>query len=96
MSAKPGVEMSILSSKGKAWEALRLQVLNRDGWICYYCDREADTVDHVLPKAAGGQDTLDNLVSACRSCNARKQDKTLVRITYYNPRYLPGYAGGRR
>lgn len=30
------------------------------------------TKDHVVPLRDGGRGTLDNLVSACRSCNQRK------------------------
>jgi len=33
------------------------------------------TKDHILPRAEGGKDTLDNLVTACRRCNAKKADK---------------------
>jgi 5-methylcytosine-specific restriction endonuclease McrA len=34
------------------------------------------TKDHKIPRRHGGPDTLDNLVSACRSCNQRKGTKT--------------------
>lgn len=39
---------------------------------CVYCGGEADTVDHVVPRRAGGSDQPHNLVPACRSCNSRK------------------------
>ncbi|WP_353962908.1 HNH endonuclease [Streptomyces sp. NBC_01571] len=84
--------MSNLSSKGTAWEKVRAQALKRDGYICQLqfggCVGEADTVDHVLAKANGGTDTLDNLVAACRPCNSKKQDKMLVRTTWLNPRWF--------
>lgn len=80
--------MSKQSSRGPAWQALRRQVLERDGALCAYCHQEADTVDHIVPKAAGGTDALGNLVAACRRCNGRKQDKVQVRTDWVNRRWL--------
>lgn len=42
------------------------------GYLCWMCGRQADTVDHVKPLAAGGAHALANLRPACRSCNSRK------------------------
>lgn len=58
------------------WKKIRLQVLRRDAYTCNYCGDVANEVDHVHPKSKGGQDELDNLVAACRTCNIRKKDKT--------------------
>ena len=60
------------------WKKLRLQVLNRDGWTCTYCGGQATEADHVWPKARGGEDSLDNLVSACKPCNVRKKDSVFL------------------
>lgn len=44
---------------------------------CAYCgDIYATSVDHVIPVARGGTDTVDNVVSACVRCNGRKGDRT--------------------
>lgn len=55
---------------------LRYEVLRRDDHTCRYCGAKAPdvaiTVDHVLPVALGGADTADNLVAACKDCNAGK------------------------
>jgi hypothetical protein len=32
-------------------------------------------VDHRVAKVKGGEDSLDNLVAACRRCNIQKKDK---------------------
>jgi hypothetical protein len=32
-------------------------------------------VDHIWPKSRGGEDTLDNLTSACAKCNTLKRDR---------------------
>ena len=58
------------------WKKIRVKVLNRDAYTCAYCGDVATEVDHVYPKSKGGEDTLDNLVAACRRCNILKKDKT--------------------
>lgn len=54
----------------------RFEVLRRDDHTCRYCGGAAPdvklTVDHVTPVALGGSDSPDNLVAACRDCNAGK------------------------
>lgn len=56
----------------------RHSVLARDNYTCQYCGvRGKDlTIDHVVPKWAGGPHTWDNLVACCRRCNLKKGDKT--------------------
>jgi hypothetical protein len=34
------------------------------------------TRDHIVPFSRGGRDTWMNVVTACRSCNERKSDRT--------------------
>lgn len=38
------------------------------------CTRRATTKDHVIPVAAGGDDSIENLRPACNNCNAKRQD----------------------
>lgn len=55
----------------------RKNVLRRDGHQCQYCgNRDALTVDHVVPRSRGGEDRWENLVAACIPCNNRKGDRT--------------------
>jgi len=56
----------------------RKNILRRDGHRCQYCGRLEMTVtlDHVIPKARGGEETWENLVCACVSCNNKKGDRT--------------------
>lgn len=57
----------------------RRLVLKRAGGRCEYCGlsqigQEATFhIDHVLPRAAGGRTTSDNLALACVSCSLRKE-----------------------
>jgi hypothetical protein len=60
---------------------LRFAVLSRDAFTCRYCGRKAPDIeihiDHIVPVAEGGTNTLDNLCVACRECNAGKADLLL-------------------
>ncbi|UCH66869.1 MAG: HNH endonuclease [Ignavibacterium sp.] len=56
----------------------RKNILRRDAYRCGYCGR-GDlrlTIDHIIPKARGGTDSWDNLISACTICNNKKSDRT--------------------
>ena len=62
-------------------KSVRLEVLKRDCFTCQYCGQKAPDVvieiDHIKPVAAGGDNHIMNLVSACKDCNAGKSDKLL-------------------
>lgn len=51
-------------------------VLRRDEYTCMYCGRRAHTIDHVLPTSRGGENTWENTVASCLSCNNKKDDRT--------------------
>jgi 5-methylcytosine-specific restriction endonuclease McrA len=43
---------------------------------CVYCGSgENLTTDHLIPKNRGGDNSADNLVIACKSCNSSRGDK---------------------
>lgn len=56
----------------------RREVFIRDHFTCQYCGTKTRdlTLDHVVPRHRGGKHTWDNLVSACKSCNHRKGNRT--------------------
>ena len=60
----------------------RHHVIKRDRYTCQYCGtqptrrREKLTIDHVVPKARGGETTWENCVAACEPCNAKKANQT--------------------
>ncbi|QXQ10830.1 HNH endonuclease [Paeniglutamicibacter sp. Y32M11] len=58
----------------------RRGVLRRDGHSCGYCGRSANTIDHITPRCRGGEDSWENLVAACQSCNSVKADRTLAQL----------------
>ncbi len=53
----------------------RRAVFVRDNYECQYCGRNADNVDHVIPRSRGGAHSWDNVVAACRPCNSRKENR---------------------
>lgn len=62
------------SYRPMAWS--RHGVLQRDDRECAYCGRRASTIDHVTPRAQGGENTWLNTISACPACNGKKGART--------------------
>lgn len=54
---------------------IRVWLFKRDRWRCLCCSSSKQlTVDHIVPVNKGGNNTLSNLQTLCRSCNSRKSD----------------------
>jgi len=52
-------------------------LVQKEGQHCAYCGSTLELQwDHIIPLSRGGPDTIDNLVRACRKCNASKGSKT--------------------
>jgi 5-methylcytosine-specific restriction endonuclease McrA len=52
-------------------------IFRNKGGYCYYCGKEAETLDHVNPRHKGGSSEDNNLVPACRRCNRLKGGRSL-------------------
>lgn len=54
----------------------RFEVFKRDGFTCAYCGAHPPDVllhcDHINPVAGGGDNDIDNLITACQACNLGK------------------------
>ena len=59
------------------WKKLRLEILSRDGYICWICGGDgADSVDHLVSRKNGGDLwDRDNLAAAHKQCNSAKGSK---------------------
>lgn len=44
---------------------------------CAYCEEDATSLDHIIPRHKSGETTRKNLVPACRRCNASKASSRL-------------------
>jgi 5-methylcytosine-specific restriction endonuclease McrA len=89
---RPGIgmvlSMSKFSSHGRTWDHLKSLCIARDG-MCVRCGTDTDlTADHILSKALGGEDNLDNLQTLCRSCNAKKGAAVEVRNTWLDQEWF--------
>lgn len=59
----------------------RRAIFEKSGGKCHYCACELTLegrwhVEHMIPRALGGQSVEDNLVAACAPCNHKKRDQT--------------------
>ena len=68
----------------------------RDHAVCAYCGREVElreaTMDHVIPKSLGGENSWTNATLACPRCNHTKSnslpgDKWKPKHKLYEPNY---------
>lgn len=75
------------NANGSKWirKEKRLALYIRDGFACAYCGRdlrsaEPDevTLDHLLPRQAGGSNEASNIITACRPCNSSRQDRPWI------------------
>jgi len=58
----------------------RRNIFLRDEHCCQYCrqqfPRHQLSLDHVVPRSRGGEDSWENVVCACLTCNVRKGGRT--------------------
>lgn len=93
----PGVE-GAAGVGGEALHAWRIprpfrrNVALRDGYRCCFCGCRLSyrtlTLDHVVPKCLGGEDSWENLASACMRCNSRKGSLRVEELGKINMRLL--------
>ena len=59
----------------------RTRVFERDGYICRYCQKQLTrftaTLSHAKPVAEGGDDSAENLLTACVDCNMQQRKREL-------------------
>jgi 5-methylcytosine-specific restriction endonuclease McrA len=57
------------------------QIIERDGLGCVWCNTQLSvnhrdaSIEHVIPRAHGGADVIENMALACKGCNRRRSDK---------------------
>ena len=65
-------------------------VMKRDKYVCIFCGKKADTVEHLLPQSRWPELSRDwmNTAAACFKCNNKKGARTLEEAhmkTLYEP-----------
>ena len=67
----------------------RLKVFERDQYLCRYCSKQltrfSATLDHLHPVSEGGDNSFDNLLTSCLSCNSRKTNRPVMDLLSRNP-----------
>ena len=62
----------------------RKNIFRRDNYTCQYCSEKCSptrlTIDHIIPKYKGGENSWKNLVTACKFCNSKKGNLSLNNI----------------
>ncbi len=60
----------------------RLKVFERDKYLCHYCKKQltrfSATLDHIQPVSKGGDNSYDNLITACLLCNSQRGAKPIM------------------
>ncbi len=67
---------------------LHLNLLMHDP--CSYCGMPMEAIDHIVPLTKDGTEDWTNLTATCKSCNSRKNNKSLFEFLIYTaPRLQP-------
>ena len=69
------MHMRVARLPADAWRALKSIVHDLSGGMCRYCMRSAESFpvcDHIIPLVRGGDNSFENLATACSDCNASK------------------------
>ena len=84
---------------------IRTRCAESQRWRCCYCNcvmstnrnaKDCATLEHIVPRSKGGEDTYDNCVAACKRCNNLRgthdlnEDMTLPHVVTA-PKILAGF-----
>lgn len=79
-----GFTIAKLGDKIKDVTLTNKSLFARDQNVCAYCGGEFTYKDlsreHVTPRSKGGPDIWENVVTACKRCNNKKDNKTLADV----------------
>lgn len=69
--------LNYVSISKKHLKVSKTRIYRRDGFECVYCGSKKNlTIDHVVPKSKGGDNSWNNMVTCCNKCNFNKADRT--------------------
>jgi len=69
--------LNYIKFRPKGIKVNRNRIYRRDGNECGYCGSKKElTIDHIIPRSKGGNNSWDNLVTCCHKCNLFKSNRT--------------------
>jgi len=79
------IDGGMANTHGSKWirPSTRLAIYLRDGMACVYCGHAVEegerlSLDHLVPRVAGGTHAPTNLVTCCSHCNSARQDRSVA------------------
>jgi len=76
VSAEPELKFRFSGHDEDLKRENRIKVFERDGYICHFCSKQLTrltaTVRPVKPIAEGGDNSVENLITTCLDCNAKR------------------------
>ena len=66
------IDETSLIPKRETRAQFRLKIFEAFDHRCAYCDKSAQSLDHIIPRHRGGQTVVENMAPACLRCNGSK------------------------
>lgn len=74
---EPALKDDLHNKKEKIPKNIKWKIWRRDNFTCQYCGIKDDlSIDHIFRESKGGKLIDENLVTSCRKCNSKKNNRT--------------------
>jgi hypothetical protein len=72
------IQLALENINHRRYRVHKQRVFDRDGRICAMCNTDEGEmhIDHIIPRVAGGDHSLENLRVLCAACNLRKGSRS--------------------
>lgn len=79
-----GCDTTAIFDKNNLDYTTRLYIREKYHYVCQYCGRYGDSVDHKDPVSLSDDNSLDNLTLSCRECNKLKGSMPYQQFVQWN------------
>lgn len=83
-----GCDTTTIFDKNNLDYTTRLYIREKYHYVCQYCGRYGDSVDHKDPVSLSDDNSLDNLTLSCRECNKLKGSMPYQQFVQWNNEIL--------